>query len=386
MLAYKISISYQYTPAVSFARAITGIEAIVTEEFEEQMTVRVQKTLIPGVLSACLMAGALAIPSLGVAANIDGPKVFWKISMWGNPRALSVGMEELARKAAEETDGNFEIKIFYGAQLSSNRENLDGLKLNAFEGAAICNFYHPGKNPAWMVFSLPFLPLGDPKVDKHVRSKMMEHPAIIADMDRWNAMPYVSGLLPQYEILGKGEPPLTLEQWEGLRVRAGGGLGSAMEKLGAVKQTLPAGETSTAFQRGALDAAAFPYTYAHVAFKISDEAEWYTSNLAPGTSECSWVFNKTAYEKLPPQYQQFLMDNRDMVMDMEQAAYAEQDKKNLPEFEKTMTKITYTDEELARFREIAGKPVWDEWIAANSDKFDSQGVFDAIWEYAEEVQ
>jgi TRAP-type mannitol/chloroaromatic compound transport system substrate-binding protein len=31
-----------------------------------------------------------------------------------------------------------------------------------------------------------------------------------------------------------------------------------------VKQTLPAGETSTAFQRGALDAAAFPYTYAHV--------------------------------------------------------------------------------------------------------------------------
>jgi TRAP-type mannitol/chloroaromatic compound transport system substrate-binding protein len=228
--------------------------------------------------------------------------------------------------------------------------------------------------------------LGDPKVDKHVRSKMMEHPAIIADMDRWNAMPYVSGLLPQYEILGKGEPPLTLEQWEGLRVRAGGGLGSAMEKLGAVKQTLPAGETSTAFQRGALDAAAFPYTYAHVAFKISDEAEWYTSNLAPGTSECSWVFNKTAYEKLPPQYQQFLMDNRDMVMDMEQAAYAEQDKKNLPEFEKTMTKITYTDEELARFREIAGKPVWDEWIAANSDKFDSQGVFDAIWEYAEEVQ
>lgn len=337
-------------------------------------------------LATGITTGLMLFSSLVSAANIEGPKVFWKISMWGNPRALSAGMEELAKKAAEETDGNFQIKIFYGAQLSSNRENLDGLKLNAFEGAAICNFYHPGKNPAWMVFSLPFLPLGDPAVDKYVRSKMMEHPAIVADMERWNAMPYVSGLLPQYEILGKGEPPTTLEQWKGLRVRAGGGLGTAMEKLGAVKTTLPAGESSTAFQRGALDAAAFPYTYAHVAFKIADEAEWYTSNMAPGTSECGWVFNKTAYEKLPPQYQQFLMDNREMVMDLEQAAYAEQDAKNLPEFEKNMTKIVYTDEQLARFKEIAGQPVWDEWIEANKDKFDSQAVFDAIWKYAEEAQ
>lgn len=331
-------------------------------------------------------AAAMVTTSVANAAVIEGPKVFWKISMWGNPRALSDGMEAMAKKAMEETDGNFQIKIFYGAQLSSNRENLDGIKLNAFEGAAICNFYHPGKNPAWMVFSLPFLPLGDPQVDKYVRSRMMEHPAIVADMEKWNAMPYVSGLLPQYEILGKGPAPKTLEGWEGLRVRAGGGLGTAMEKLGAVKQTLPAGETSTAFQRGALDAAAFPYTYAHVAFKISDEADWYTSNLAPGTSECGWVLNKTSYEALPPQYQKFLMDNRDLVMDTELASYAAQDEKNLPMFEETMEKIVYSEEQLARFREVAGQPVWDEWIEANKDKFDSQGVFDAVFKYAKEAE
>ena len=331
-------------------------------------------------------AAVFGMTSHAYAAKVEGPKVFWKISMWGNPRALSVGMEELAKRTAEATDGNFEIKIFYGAQLSSNRENLDGIKLNAFEGAAICNFYHPGKNPAWMVFSLPFLPLEDPQVDKYVRSKMFEHPAIVADMEKWNAMPFVSGLLPQYEILGKGKAPTTLEGWEGLRVRAGGGLGTAMEKLGAVKQTLPAGETSTAFQRGALDAAAFPFTYAHVSFKISDEAEWYTSNLAPGTSECGWVLNKTAFEALPTQYQDLLMSQREMVMDMELEAYAAQDAKNLPMFEKNMTKIVYTQEELDRFREAAGKPVWDEWIAANKDKFDSQGVFDAVWKYAEEAK
>ena len=342
---------------------------------------KIRTILTKSALLATLLAGSAVS-----AAEIDGPKIFWKISMWGNPRALSAGMEELATKAAEATDGNFEIKIFYGGQLSSSRENLDGLKLNAFEGAAICNFYHPGKNPAWMVFSLPFLPLGDPDVDRYVRSKMFEHPAIVADMARWNAMPYVSGLLPQYEVLGSGTPPTDLGDWSGKRVRAGGGLGSAMEKLGAVKQTLPAGETSTAFQRGALDAAAFPFTYAHVAFKIHESADWFTGNMTPGTSECGWVFNKTAYDALPPQYQEFLMSQREMIMKTEQAAYAAQDAKNLPMFKETLTEITYSDEQLAEFREIAGKPVWDEWIEANKDKFDSQALFDVIWQYAEEAE
>lgn len=329
---------------------------------------------------------ALLLTSTAASAQmVEGPDVNWSFSMWGNPRALSAGMEAIAEEVSEKTGGKFNIKIFYGGQLSGARENLDGLQLNAFEGAAICNFYHPGKNPAWMVFSLPFLPLGDPKVDQYVRSKLFEHPAIVADMERWNAMPYMSGLLPQYEILGKGDAPTSLDDWSGMRVRAGGGLGSAMEALGATKTTLPAGETSTAFQRGAVDAAAFPYTYAHVSFGIAEEADWFTANLAPGTSECGWIFNKTAYEALPSQYQELLMSLRGKGMDVEQAAYAEQDKKNLPVFKETMQEIVYSDSDLAKFREVAGQPVWDAWIAANADKFDAQGLFDAVWNYAEEA-
>ena len=97
-------------------------------------------------------------------------------------------MEEMAMRVSDATGGNVEIRIIYGSQLSNSRENLDGIKLNAFEGAAICKFYHPDKNPAWMVFSLPFLPLGDPEIDRFVRSRMMEHPATVEDMEHWNAI------------------------------------------------------------------------------------------------------------------------------------------------------------------------------------------------------
>ncbi|MDA8870646.1 TRAP transporter substrate-binding protein DctP [Rhizobiaceae bacterium] len=345
-----------------------------------------KRSTLTALIASTTMLATLAPLGQALAANVEGPKVFWKLSMWGNPRALSAGMEAMAEKVRAETDGNFDIKIFYGAQLSKSTENLDGIKVNAFEGAAICNFYHPGKNPAWMVFSLPFLPLGDPQVDKYVRTKMMEHPAIVADMEQWNAIPYVSGLLPQYEILGNGEAPTTLEGWKGKRVRAGGGLGTAMEKLGAVKTTLPAGETSTAMQRGALDAAAFPYTYAHVSFKINEESEWFTANLAPGTSECGWVFNKTAYDALPDQYKALLADSRELVLDTQLEAYAKADETNLPMFKETLKEIVYTDEQLAEFQKVAGQPVWDEWVAANKDKFDAQGVLDAVFAYAKEAQ
>lgn len=338
---------------------------------------------------ALLTVSAMAALLLGqpaTAANIDGPSVFWKISMYGNPRALTSGIEALAEKVAEETGGKFQIKIFYAEQLGPAREALDGLKLNAFEGAGICNFYHPGKNPAWMVFSLPFLPIGDPDVDRYVRKKMFEHPAIVTDMAKWNAIPYASGLLPQFEFMGKGTPPEKLEDWKGLQVRAGGGLGDAMEQLGATKQTLSASETLTAFQNGTIDAAAFPFTYAHAAFKIDEEADWYTANMAPGTSECGWVLNKTAYESLPDSYQALLMDNRDLVLETVQKAYAKQDTVNLKKFESNLHKIEYSDEQIEQFRNVAGQPVWDKWIAENQDSFDAQGVLDALLNYAAEAK
>jgi hypothetical protein len=51
-----------------------------------------------------------------------------------------------------------------------------------------------------------------------------------------------------------------------------------------------------------------------------------------------------------------------------------------------MQKIVYDEATLAQFKEAAGQPVWDRWIAENQDKFDAQGVFDRIWELAKEAQ
>ncbi len=342
-------------------------------------------------LNKKLLASALAISFTAVgfsasAANVEGPEVEWRYSMWGNPRAFTAGIEHLAKRVSEETGGNFTINIGYGEQFSKARENLDSIKLNAVDGASFCNFYSPGKNPAFMVFSLPFLPLGDWDVNVEARQKLFEHPALVADMDRWNAMVYAGAVMPQYEFLGNGPPPKKLEDWKGMRVRAGGGIGDAMEKLGAIKTTTTATEVYTSMQRGSMDAASFPYTYAQAAYKIPEVSEWYTTNMSPGTSSCPTVFNKTSYEKLPPQYKQLLEDLKPEVYEVQVKAYQDIDKVNLPKFAAELEGITYTPEQLDEFRAVAAKPVWDEWIAENKDKFNGQELIDVIIETAKQKQ
>ena len=319
------------------------------------------------------------------AAEVQGPKIEWKFSTWGNKRAFTVGIEKLAEIVAKETGGNFTIRIGYGEQFSKARENLDGIKLGALDGAHFCNFYHPGKNPAFMVFSLPFLPLGDWNVSVKVREAVFKHPALVADMNRWNAMTYASTLLPQYEFLGKGKPPTTLAGWKGLRVRAGGGLGDAMEVLGAIKTTTTATEVYTAMQRGTMDAASFPFTYAQVAYKINEVSDWFTTNMSPGTSECPIVFNKDSWAKLPEQYKKLLTDAKSEVNKAQIAAYVNIDKKNLPMLYRTLKPVTYSEGQLRDFRRVAGKPVWDKWVADNKGKFDAQGVLDLVFKTAEQA-
>ena len=334
------------------------------------------KNAVCGAVAAGLFAVLMQQPVM--AANVDGPPVFWKFSVWGKSRALTAGPEHLAARLAEETGGKFQLKIFYGDQLSKAKENLDGMRVNAFEAAIVCNFYHPAKTPALMVMSLPFLPIKDFDTSIAVRDALYQHPVTVSDLEKWNAISYASTHLPQYEFMGTGEPPKTLEDWNGLRVRAGGGVGLAMEKLGAVRQSMPATEVYTALQRGFADAVSFPFTYAHGAYKLHEVASWFTGNLKPGTADCPIVLNKTSYESLPDQYKDLLASLKPEVDEVYREVYGKADERYLPIFQEALTEVTYDPATRQEFQNVAGEPIWRQWVSDNQENFDAQGVLDTV--------
>lgn len=322
------------------------------------------KALMTGVA----LAAATLVSAPTLAQDVKGPKVSWNISVWGNSRAFTRGAEMIAAEAARRTGGNFAIKIAYANQLSPERENLDNIKIGALEGALFCSSYHPGKNLAMTVLDLPFLPLENLDIAQTVVEAVYQHPYIQKEMQRWNAVLIMGALLPQYEFMGVGDPPKKLEDWKGKRVRALGGMGEAMRALGATPTTVTASEVYTSLDRGTVDAASFPFTYAHAAFKLDEISKWFTENLSPGAANCALVFSQTAWNNLPPQYRQLVQDAKPAAYEALKKAYKVADEKNLPQFRKKLTPITYSDAELDRFRAIGGKPVWDKWVKDASAK------------------
>ena len=331
--------------------------------------------------AACALglAAALGASPAVEAAAVDGPKLRWDMSLWGKPRPPMAAPEALAAQLRAKTGGNWRLNLHYGEALSKARENLDGLAIGAFEAAMFCNFYHPRKNPALMALSLPFLPMTTWEDGRRLREAVYAHPAVELELARWNARLYTSAFLPQYEFLGRGRPPLDLQGWKGLTVRAGGGLGQAMLRLGATPTSSPATEVYTGVQQGTMDAAALPFTASHVSFRIHEVAEWFTGNLAPGTADCALALSITAQEALPFKYRQLLEDVKEEVIAAQKQAYADADRVNLPMLRERLREIRYSEEQLAAFHALAGKPVIEDWIAQNQEGFDARGLVQTMF-------
>ncbi|MFN4089660.1 MAG: TRAP transporter substrate-binding protein DctP [Alphaproteobacteria bacterium] len=315
-------------------------------------------------VSSYLAAGLLVGACIATGAAQAAEKVSWNWSVHGPSRAFTKGMERLAEIAGEKTDGAFEIKIHFAESVSPAREVLDSVKIGVIEGGIMCISYAPGKAPLNGVLDLPFLPFENLTIQKHVHEAVYKHPTIVQELQNWDSIPFFSALLPQYEFMGSGRAPRTLDDWKGMRVRALAGLGEAMKALGAVPTTVPAPEVYTALERGTFQAASFPFSYAHATYKLHEVSRWYTMGMAPGSVNCPLVVSRTAFNKLPSAYKTILLDAKADAYAVMMNAYKEADEKNVPMFDQAgLERITYSPEVRAEFEAVAAKPVWDAWVA-----------------------
>ncbi|NKB60130.1 MAG: C4-dicarboxylate ABC transporter substrate-binding protein [Alphaproteobacteria bacterium] len=323
-------------------------------------------TLTVAASAVALLMGVSTPISSAKAQMVDGPEVTWRVSLWGKRRAFTESLEFISKTVKERTGGKFNFQLYYGEQLSKSKENLDSVAVGAIDAALVCQSYHPGKLPAANVLDMPFLPITNFDVQYEVSSAIFGHPAVKKDFAKWNAIIFAINVLPQYEYMGKGTPPATVADFKGKRLRALGGMGRSAKKIGAVPTTVTASETYTALQRGTVDAIGFPFTYAFSAYKLDEVADWYTTNMSLGTVNCPIVANKGSWEKLPKQYQDLLNGLKRQAVEFQSAAYQKKDIENLKVWPTKMKAITIPEDQMAEFRRVAGKPIWDEWVAEAS--------------------
>jgi TRAP-type C4-dicarboxylate transport system substrate-binding protein len=345
---------------------------------------------VTATIAASAFAFLMSAPTPASAGShdmVDGPKIKWRASLWGKRRAFTESWEFLSKTVKERTGGKFELKLYYGEQLSKSKENLDGISVGAFDAAMVCQSYHPGKLPSANVLDLPFLPITNFDVQYEVAKAVFDHPAVQKDFLKWNAIIFAINMLPQYEYMGKGKPPATVADFKGKRLRALGGMGRAAIKIGAVPTTVPASETYNALARGTVDAIGFPFTYAFSAYKLDEVADWYTTNMSLGTVNCPVVANKDSWDNLPQQYKDLLNSLKRKAANYQVEAYAKKDVINLKEWPKKMTAVTIPADQMAKFRKVAGKPIWDDWVKETTkDVPEAQELLDLLLKTAAEAQ
>ncbi len=310
------------------------------------------------------VTAAMSLAFAGEALALE-----WNVSLWGKRRAFTEHVEKLAELVSEKTDGDFTMNISYGG-LSKNKENLDGISIGAFEMAQFCAGYHPDKNRLITVLELPFLGVSNLDEEVAVARAVYQHPAVQEEMAQWNAKLLMTSPMPQYNLVGTGEPRDELSEFEGMRVRATGGLGAAFEKVGAVPTSVTATEAYQAMESGVVDTVAFAQ-HAHLSFGTINQADWWTANLNPGTVNCPVVVNVDAYESLSDEHREAL----DSSIEEAIAHYLDNYGQLLKKWdeileEKNVEKVTISDDQLAAFRAKAAEPSHKAWI----EEMEAQGL------------
>jgi len=326
------------------------------------------------------LLGRVAVAAIAVAFASEAMATEWNVSLWGKRRAFTEHVEKLAELVSEKTNGEFTLNISYGG-LSKNKENLDGISIGAFEMAQFCAGYHRDKNPTITVLELPFLGVANLQEEVAVSNAVYAHPAVQADLARWNAKLLMTSPMPQYNIVGTGEPRSTLDSMKGMRVRATGGVGKAFAAIGAVPTSVTATEAYNAMESGVVDTVAFA-PHAHLAFRTIDIADWWTENLNPGTVNCPVVVNTDAYEALTDAEREAL----DSSVDEAIAHYVDNYEQLLVKWdgilkEKNVTRVHISDEDLAAFRAAAADPIREQWIKdMEAQGLPGQELYDLVME------
>lgn len=301
-------------------------------------------------------------PGTAQAQTVNGPKIAWKVAAFGKPRAATMNMETLGKYVSSMTGGNFTIEVIYDS-LAPPKEILDGVTIGAFEMGWVIPGYHPGKLPAHSALGLPFLPLGSLKETGAISEAYLQHELVTPELARWSARMALAATIPQYEVMGRGKPIMSPDDFKNRRIHASGVLGNAVEKLGASRSSLPTPEMYSALERGLLDGMSLAY-YALHSFKLHEISEWYTNGLELGIGVSVTVVNTKAYESLPPAYRKLMQDGTKPAMDAMIAAFEVDNVAALNDFRKRgLREVKISPEQREAFVKIAAGPVREAWIA-----------------------
>ncbi len=330
------------------------------------------------------LAGVGAATSLVYRAAAQAtPQVRWRL-VSSYPKSLDTlygGAEDLARRVAELTEGRFQIRVYQAGELVPGGQVLDAVQQGTVEAGHTYAGFYLGKNPA-----LAFdggVPFG--LTYRQHNAWMLEGGGLallrrvyadfgVLQFPGGNTGAQMGGWFRK-EIRG-------LADLKGLRMRIPGLGGQVMARLGAVPQTLAAGDIYPALERGAIDATEFsgPYDDEKLGFYKVARYYYYPSFWEP-SAQVSFVVHQAAWQALPKAYQEaFQVAAREVNLTM-MAKYDAQNPKALDRLLGAGVRLRRFPLEIMKAALEAARALYEEQAAKDPTY---REIYRAYWAFRQE--
>ena len=291
-------------------------------------------------------------------------------------------LDAWAKKAEEATNGRIKITMYPAQSLCKANESIEATKGGVTDITWIILGYFPGSFPLAEVISLPFLSIPSGKVDGRtlsggaINSRILQElyetfPEIQAEFADVKLL-FLQATDPQNLITTK-KPVRNLNDLKGMKIRALGGYPSEMFKmLGASPMLLSTPECYEAAAKGVIDG--MRTGWAGIGTHRLYEVFNYWTEIPLLAAEFAVIMNKEKWDTLPPDIQEAIMSvsgipGAEFAGDSAFGADVKEETLALIQKEGHTMEIIIPDPgEEERWKEIAGKPLWDQWVAERQGK------------------
>lgn len=227
---------------------------------------------------------------------------------------------EWAQEIEKRTDGRLVIRIFPGGTLTQAAQVYDGVVSGISDIGMSCFAYTRGRFPLLEGLDLP-LGYPDGMTATRIATAMARkyEPAELAD----TKLLYIHAHGPG--ILASKKPVRSMEDIRGIRIRATGLSARIVESLGGVPVAMSQPETYEALQKGVVEATFCPIETLS-GWKQGEVIESVTDTSVIGyTTAMFVVMNRRAWDNLPEDIQQIVMQVSDEWVERHGAAWDQAD-------------------------------------------------------------
>jgi TRAP-type C4-dicarboxylate transport system substrate-binding protein len=308
-------------------------------------------------LAAALAAGSI----VGGVTAASAQETTWNFNIFGPPRAVTKGIETMAKLYEEASGGKLKLNIAYGAALGPERQIPEAIKSGGYEGGVVCVGYYPNKFPLLSVLELPFVTPPDIKAVAAVQEALFQQEDIRKEMEeRWNLRYFAPAFLPAYEFMGNKKIASTADM-KGVKMRISGLNAKALAEFGAVPTMVTAPEGYTALERGTIDSFGFPYSYTFGAYKLYEVSKYVTEGMAMNGFVCFIAVSLDAWNAIPQAWRDKWEEIHKQGTEALHAAYKEADDKWIPIFHEKLEVSQFPKSERDKLAAGAGA-IWEDWV------------------------